>query len=437
MLHARAQDYVTHITDDGYSYAYIQFYWRRAQTSIERVLRVYPQTETGRKLATGELKLGPYALDYFKDRVLPRLEEKRVAAYDAVNCAIFLYNVDEVRWDAPRLAAQDAILEVLARQKRWSEALDFPVRDEEKTRKLATIFRVAARFDQKDLIESLLKRATDDQRAVLIPIQAEAMALFGRDRADIAELLDENPTTDVKLGALAGMVEREVQIRRAAALRLAIKDGIQTVHYSLNNLATRDDVEAVARTFFPQPTPASQALLARYHAALGAKPAPGSALANHIAYVEYLGAFEKFDELATYPASLRLSTADRHALALAQIEAYAKAGRVNDATAARVALSEKATPGLADQATLAEFRGRMLAAEAPLTVRDTTFASLPITDPNVLAVAAMEWSLTPNRSIRGPSPWDSVVRKYLPGFENLPLPKSKEVQDAAGNIKPY
>jgi hypothetical protein len=43
----------------------------------------------------------------------------------------------------------------------------------------------------------------------------------------------------------------------------------------------------------------------------------------------------------------------------------------------------------------------------------------------------MEWSLTPNRSIRGAAPWDAVVLRFLPGFDNLPLPEDDEVAAAA------
>ena len=43
----------------------------------------------------------------------------------------------------------------------------------------------------------------------------------------------------------------------------------------------------------------------------------------------------------------------------------------------------------------------------------------------------MEWSLTPNRSIRGAAPYDTVVQKFLPGYANIPAPKSDAVRDAA------
>ena len=79
----------------------------------------------------------------------------------------------------------------------------------------------------------------------------------------------------------------------------------------------------------------------------------------------------------------------------------------------------------------------MSSTEVPLVVKERTFAELPITDPCVMAVAIMDWSLTPNRSQRGATPWDAVVTKFSGGFENLPKPKSAAVSDAASTVKPY
>jgi hypothetical protein len=49
----------------------------------------------------------------------------------------------------------------------------------------------------------------------------------------------------------------------------------------------------------------------------------------------------------------------------------------------------------------------------------------------------MDWSLTPNRSQRGATPWDAVVFKFAGGFKNLPKAKSAAVGDAASTVKPY
>jgi len=89
-LYSDANDLVTNVVEGQYSYAYMQFYWRRAESFVERAERVYPDSPTGRALKAGRLKVGPFDLDYFKNRALPRLEEKRTYAVDAVTCANFL-----------------------------------------------------------------------------------------------------------------------------------------------------------------------------------------------------------------------------------------------------------------------------------------------------------------------------------------------------------
>ena len=109
---------------------------------------------------------------------------------------------------------------------------------------------------------------------------------------------------------------------------------------------------------------------------------------------------------------------------------------MKEAEGARRAYAPSGTPE-ADDAALAEFRGRMDSTETPLVARKDTFSELPIADPCVMATAIMEWSLTPNRSQRGATPWDSVVTRFAGGFENLPKPKSAVVGDAASTLKPY
>ncbi len=432
LLYSRANDAVSNISERDYSYAYIQFYWRRAQSNIERVLRVYPETTIGRQLASGALKVGPYDLTYFRERLLPRLEEKRVAAFDAVNCAIFLYGRERAGIDANKIAAFESIVEVLSAQRRWSEALGFPLLNEDRGLLIATVFRVAARLDNAPLVAELLANTTPAEQGRLWPILGEAYALVGRPRSDITRLLDEHPGEDVRLAVLAGMVEREIRIQRVAALRLPPSEEIRTAHYTLKNLDVRDDIESVARTFFPAANPAATTLVERYRASQGNAPAAGADPLVHAAYIDHAADLEKFEALSTYASAASLPKL----VAATLVRAYHRAGRVDDGQAAQKRLVA-AGALTADEAELAAFRGRIESSELPLTVRPTTFSSLPIQDPCVLAVALMEWSLTPNRSIRGAAPWDSVVYRYQPGFENLPLPLSKEVGDAAAADRPF
>jgi hypothetical protein len=303
--------------------------------------------------------------------------------------------------------------------------------------KLSAIFRVAARYDQADLVKQLMANAAPGDLPVLHAIQGEALALRGAPRTAVAALLDADPADSVKLAILGGMVERETQIRRRAALRLPVSpDGIDTTHYTLKQLAVRDDVESVARTFFPGGNPAADQLLAQYRAALGEKPARTAAAAAHLAYLEYLAAFEKFDELERYLPQAGLADEIRAAGELKLVELYAEAGRVADSERYRVALARQG-PSQGDAAALAQFRGEMNRTDVPLVVHEKTLADLPVHDPALLAQAIMEWSLTPTRSIRGAAPYDAVVQKFAPGFANLAAPKSDAVRDAASTQKPF
>ncbi|MFZ1055207.1 MAG: hypothetical protein WAN79_05995, partial [Opitutaceae bacterium] len=121
-LYDEANAYVNNMAEGDYSYAYLQFYWKRAQSNIDRIRRVYADSPTAKALAQGNPKVGPFALDYFKNRVLYNLELKRLGAFDDVNCAIFLYGRNEDRSDAKRNEALANILEVMARRQRWGEA---------------------------------------------------------------------------------------------------------------------------------------------------------------------------------------------------------------------------------------------------------------------------------------------------------------------------
>ena len=156
-LYKDANDYVNNVVEGTYSYQYIQFFWKRSEAFLDRAQRVYPDSPTARALHSGELKVGPFDLDYFRDRVLPALEEKRSFTVDAVTCAVFLYTRDIQRWDDQRLAVLDGLLEVLARQQRWGEAEPFqPVLAKYHARLLRDIFRVAVRYDEQDEVTHLL-----------------------------------------------------------------------------------------------------------------------------------------------------------------------------------------------------------------------------------------------------------------------------------------
>ncbi len=439
-LYERANDLVITLTEGKYSYSYLQFYWKRAQTNLDWINLVYPDTPVGRALKAGQVKVGPFELAYFRERVLPKLEEKRQATVDAITCAIYLCEQKGEIWDEARLAAVNRILEALSRQSRWGEALRFPVppppvAPQAEADKLASIFQVAARFEQDNLVKELLAATPTERLPRMHAILGEALALRGQPRQKITDLLSLDPADEVKLAVLSGMAQREARIRLSATLKIPTAR-IMLIGDVLKFPEVRDDVEAVARTLFPAGNPAADTVLAAYRAALGERPAVGARLPVHQAYLEYLTATERFTDLAAYPGTPGLAAATRSGCELKLIELLAQAGRLPDSEKLRITFSAT-SPTAAEAATLAQFRGRMNSESTPLVVHQFTLSELPFKDPTFAAQALMEWSLTPNRSIRGAGPYDAVVQQFAPGFENLPLPKSKEVGEAASVQKAY
>ncbi len=437
-LYAEANDYVSTMSEGSYSYAYLQFYWKHAQADVDRARRVYPDSPTAHAIVRGELKLGPYSLDYFKERVLFDLERKRLAAFDDVNCAIFLYGLDEKRDDPVREKALSSILEVMARRQRWGEVMAFPVLDEHRPLLLRSVFRVAADYDQKPIVESMLKEITagEQKLAGFDPILAEAQALLGKPRSELYRFVDTHPDPEVRIAALRGVVERAVAIHRKEALRLSLGDSIPEEHFTVQRLGVRDDVADVARRLFPVNPDAAAPLLAVYSAAMGRRPGPSVPVEAHLAYMRYLADLERLDQVTAYPGESGLSGEDRRGCELKAIELTAEAGLTAAADRARKEFGARGAAE-ADQAGLAEFIGQMDSTKVRLVVREKTLAGLPISDPCVLAIAIMDWSLSPNRSQRGATPWDSIVTKVAGGFDNLPEPDSTAVSEAASAVKPY
>lgn len=437
-LYANANDYVANMAEGQYSYSYLQFYWKRAQSNLDRIRRVYPDSPTAQALNKGELKIGPYALDYFRERVLYNLELKRLGSFDDVNCAIFLYGRAEDRNDAKRDEALAEIVEVLARRQRWGEALRFPVLAAHRPILLGTLYRIAAFYGVEEMVKRLDHDATPAEReaAGFDALRAEGLALQGRPREELYKFVAEHPTPAVRTAALTGVVEREVLIRRMLELHVPFSTTIQTVHLVVQNTALRDDVLAVAGRLYAGNLDAAGPTLAIYTAAQGTAPDRTAPLAAHLAYLQHLADAGRLEAVASYATDAQLAGGNRRAVLLKVIELDAEAGQLGDAEKARHAFAPDFTPD-ANDAALAEFRGRMDSTESPLVVREKTFADLPISDPCVMAGAIMEWSLTPNRSQRGATPWDAVVTRFAGGFDHLPKPKSAVVGDAASTLKPY
>ena len=437
-LYSEANAYVTNMAEGQYSYSYLQFYWKRAQANIDRIRRVYPDSPTAGKLARGELRLGAYDLGYFKERVLYNLELKQLGSFDDVNCAIFLYGLNENRSDPQRDEALERILEVMARRQRWGEALRFPVLEAHRPLLLHSIFRIAAFYDQPAIIKKMTADTTAAEReaAGFDALLAEAQALLGKPRSGMFRFVTDHPGEAVRAAALHGVVERAVLIHRMEARHLPAAGSIQTVHLVVQNLSLRDDVPAVAAELYKDSPDGAAPLLGGVHGVAGHLSRLGRPARGPLAYMESLADSGRLDAVGTYVMDNQLKGALRRKCELKAAELFAEAGRMEDAEKIRLGYQSMGA-GAGNEAALAEFRGRMDSLSVPLVAREHTFSDLPISDPCTMATAIMDWSLTPNRSQRGATPWDAIVTKFAGGFDNLPEPKSRAVSDAASTVKPY
>lgn len=437
-LYERANDYVSSMKEGSYSYAYLQFYWKRAQSNLDRIRRVYPDSPTAKALARGDLKIGPYPLDYFKERVLYNLEVKQLGAFEDVNCAIFLYSLNPKRRDPTRETAMSAIVEVLSRRQRWGEALRFPVLDDRRHILLSTVFRVAAFDDHQDIVKQMLDSASaaDIESGHFYQILAEALALRGAPREELFNFVLKHPEDSVKQAALKGVIEREILIARAQLLHVPIGEAIATVHVRVMQPSLRDDVHGIAAKLFGPQASGAAPQLDIYDASTGHVPARTAGVEAHLAYQHYLADLGKLDELRAYASRANLNPERRHACELNVIQLLAAEGRSEASARLRKDFAD-ANPEQADEAALAEFRGHLESLDHPFVAHSGSFADLPIKDPCVMATAIMEWSLSPSRSQRGATPWDAVVLRFAGGFDNLPLPKSSSLIEAASTMKPY
>lgn len=427
-LYDRANSFVNNVTEGPYSYSYIQFHWKRAGSNIDRVLRAHPSSPTAQRLRAGELKVGPFEPAYFKERVLPRLEEKKVAAFDAVNCAIFLYTEESnAEVDAKKRLLEEIIL-TLCRQVRWGEALAYPVLDEERAWLWNIVTRQAVTYRNDKLAAELVSNAQDENKRLLLNTQAEALGFRGETAADLDAFLADHPdfTAELRQAILRGLVRRQKHIDRFIQANLPLKgvyDGVDGVQLPPDDAEEPyADLHAFYATFGPKPPAAARAAMARYHA--------------------FLGRFERAHNLA--PESVWVTDAmdwlieqERYADAIALGRRYP--GATADLVmllARRGRLAEADTliqqNGGDERLVFARTRGQMLSPSDVFMVREHTFANLPITSPNLTGRLICEWSLTPGRALRGAAPWDAIVFKFARGFENLPEPKDKDKVEAAG-----
>lgn len=417
-LYTRANDYVNNVVEGKYSYAYIQFHWKRAGANLDRITRAYPASPTAKQLGDHALKVGSFEPDYFKTRVLPRLEEKKVAAFDAVNCAIFLYGLETNTDNDGKKALLQTIIETLCRQIRWSEALGFPVLDDERLWLWNIVVRQAATYHNDKLANELVANAKNDDAPyrLLLSTQAEAIAFRGETAESLDAFLKVYPAhaDTLRAAMFRGLVRRQKQIDRATQEKRPLKglyDGLDGIQNPDKPAASLHDFY---RSFGTQPAAEIRADYARYYAFLGQLDA-AARLAPESAWVA--DAMDALTNQERYPEAIALG--GRHGQLADLAFLLARAGRNADAAATVSAGGE--TPAL----VFADFRGRLYSTVNRLEARENTFADIALKDPNLTGRLICEWSLTPNRALRGATPWDAVVFKFAPGFENLPEPKDK------------
>ena len=427
-LYERADSYVRNVREGPYSYSYIQFHWKRAGSNIDRILRAYPSSPTARKLAAGELQVGGFAPLYFKERVLPRLEEKKVAAFDAVNCAIFLYTEETNTDTAGKKRLLEEIILTLCRQIRWGEALAYPVLDEERAWLWNLVTRQAVTYRNDKLADELISNAQGANQLVLLHTQAEALGYRGETTEDLEKFLEANKdhAASLRAAVFRGLVRRSKHIDRKLAANQPLKglyDGVDGVQLMPDTASTPwADATGFYATFGANPPAEARAAFARYHAFLGHFD-QARALAPESGWV--VDALDWLNEQERYADALALGS--RHPDATADLVLLlARAGRLAEAD--QVA----ARGGGGEQLVFARTRGQMLSPSHVFMVRAPTFAELALKDPNLTGRLICEWSLTPGRALRGATPWDAVVFKFAPGFEHLPEPKDKNKVEAAG-----
>ena len=374
--------------------------------------------------------VGPFTPVYFRERVLPRLEEKKVASFDAVNCAIFLYTEDTNRDAAGKKRLLEEIVLTLCRQTRWGEALAYPVLDHERPWLWNIVVRQATIYRNNQLADELVSNTRELPAAhqLLLYTYAEALAFRGETAEDLAKFLEANPAyaDTLRVAILQGLVRRQKHIDRALQAKLPLKglyDGVDGVQLAPGDAATPyADLAAFYATLGDKPAPEARAAYARYHAFLG-RFDQARALAPESAWVtdafDWLIDQERYAEALALGRKYPAATADLVLL-------LARAGRLAEAD------DVAARAGGGEQLAFARTRGLLLSTTNTFLVREHTFAALPIKDPNLTGRLICEWSLTPGRALRGAAPWDAVVFKFAPGFENLPPPKDKNKVEAAG-----
>ncbi len=433
-LYSRANDFVNNVFEGDYSYSYVQFHWKLANANIERILHAYPSSATAHQLLANEYQIGPFARDYFKQRVLPRLEEKKVGSFDAINNAIFLYYLESNVDVKGRKELLTQIIITLCRQKRWGEALNFPVLEEGQPWLWQIVARQAGYKNDK-LADSLVTNSEPTEQSILLALIAESRAFRGDTLEELNTFLQKYADhADLRSNVFTGLVRREIAIESAVQLKKPLQ-GIYDNLDKIENPKQRVDLADYLSSISPGPSrQVAESQYARYLASGGRldearKHARVEDTLTIITdYADYLVLHEDYQQAIALPESFALSATDAIQFRLKLLELLAQVGRKKEVKLVR----DQIPAEMLDQAMYHEWLGRILSTKNQLVVREHTFSDLTLNDPNLIGRLICEWSLTPNRSLRGAAPWDAVVFKFSPGFENLPEYKDKKKIEAAG-----
>jgi hypothetical protein len=432
-LYDRADLMVRKISEGEYSYDYINFHYQQAMKNIDRILLEYPDTAYGRKVAQGEVNLGPYTIEHFRTALLAQLGDMKEATESVVNCAIYLYDLPEANPADSHLALAQ-ILETLCRLVRSDEATIFPTQPQDQLYAQETIVRVVAEYAQHDLALSILEGADAPQQPALAAAYGEGLAVGGSKLSALNELADQYPTPGktVEIGILRGMVERErlfyrdqfdqVKQKRDREARQALEKSGKTPA-APKEAAVRYDVPAFYREKFGDHPPAGAVAVYASLLALEGQLDDARALVAHTDeadlvtviqnYYEHLSLTGELTGQENLHRQLGISGDNEARCELKLVELLAENARYAEADKLEHAGMEE-FPKFHDQFVRSRMRGVFYSRVDLFYLNAKTIPSLDIKDPAVAAEVLLDWFLSPNRLLKGSS-WgaDAIIFKYF------------------------
>lgn len=433
LLYDRADLYVRKIGEGEYTYDYINFHYNQALKNVDRILLGYPDTAVGQKLQRGELKLGKFTIDHFRNAVLAQLGDMKEATESFVNCAIYLHNLPE----ADRAESREAlgrILETLCIMVRSDEAQIFPTLPEDRIFARETIIRTVSGHLQDSASLSLIQSSDESEQPLYAGAYLEGLTTIGLKMENVEDLIEsfKSPTRLPELGALRGMIARESLIYRdqydknkkelERASRQAAKDAGKEPEAPKAAPVRYDIAAFYAAKFGADPLPAAISALASFKALQGqidearslvAKLDEDAKVAVIGAYYEHLGLVGQLTGQEDLHRKFGLSAEGVARGQLKLVEYLAQ----NAKYAAADALQASGTaefPKFHDKYIRARWRGRFYSREELFYLDAKTIPNLDIKDPAVCAQVLLDWVLAPNRLQRVPS-WggDAIIFKYF------------------------